>query len=556
MDKWNAGPVPARRAGYVEIDDPREQAQAGGFKGSSGGRLWAIFLATSVGALLLLVSQRGPAVASLRSVEPPAPDAGLPFATVSHPMPPSPLWGVVSRPYPTGAWWTNLVVGEGDGAVGALPYGVQCVPAGIQVSYGASRRLALSLSVTDIFAVDLRLAAAEPYLSRAVAAHDNLSVTMGYQLGGGGGSYSTPLVKGSPFITVVYTNSTPSISSDMHILRVEVLDRPRGAGPGELDGSLQLVTLGNYLQWLVYCSDPVHQLRTKETPAGDIASLTTGTPISGVVRVALVPLGNTEASVATLVDSLRTYPVGAQIEMVYHESVTKLEFSFATVSVPKHSNDTLLMLALPHHLQLFSKSSPLSPKLLNRSAYGPAYSMKGVLRPVLGKAWTLHYDLVSAGWTYDAEGVSYPTTVLNAIAGAMQAELNASLPQAAPDPYGFGKEAARMASLGLIAEYLGIAASSQAAVGTLRSLLQPWLTGANADPLVYDSTWGGLVTSDGLKDAQADFGNAWYNDHHFQYGYLIFAGAVLAHLSPGGLRRAEAAFVGSLVRRCVQDRIG
>ena len=29
-----------------------------------------------------------------------------------------------------------------------------------------------------------------------------------------------------------------------------------------------------------------------------------------------------------------------------------------------------------------------------------------------------------------------------------------------------------------------------------------------------------------------DFGNAWYNDHHFHYGYYIYAYAVLAAFDP------------------------
>lgn len=38
------------------------------------------------------------------------------------------------------------------------------------------------------------------------------------------------------------------------------------------------------------------------------------------------------------------------------------------------------------------------------------------------------------------------------------------------------------------------------------------------DLLVYDKTWGGIVTKDGLNDQNADFGNAWYNDHTYHYG--------------------------------------
>lgn len=33
------------------------------------------------------------------------------------------------------------MVGEGDGPVGVLPYAVKCVSAGVQLSYGAARRV-------------------------------------------------------------------------------------------------------------------------------------------------------------------------------------------------------------------------------------------------------------------------------------------------------------------------------------------------------------------------------------------------------------------------------
>ena len=49
---------------------------------------------------------------------------------------------------------------------------------------------------------------------------------------------------------------------------------------------------------------------------------------------------------------------------------------------------------------------------------------------------------------------------------------------------------------------------------------------------MYDKTWGGIVTKDGLNDQNADFGNAWYNDHTYHYGYLIYAAAVLTKFHP------------------------
>lgn len=33
----------------------------------------------------------------------------------------------------------------------------------------------------------------------------------------------------------------------------------------------------------------------------------------------------------------------------------------------------------------------------------------------------------------------------------------------------------------------------------------------------------------------ADFGNSYYNDHHYHWGYFIQAGAIIAHLDPSYL---------------------
>jgi hypothetical protein len=38
-----------------------------------------------------------------------ASDTGVPFVTAAHPLRPTALWGKLPPPYPTGAWFTNMV---------------------------------------------------------------------------------------------------------------------------------------------------------------------------------------------------------------------------------------------------------------------------------------------------------------------------------------------------------------------------------------------------------------------------------------------------------------
>ena len=82
------------------------------------------------------------------------------------------------------------------------------------------------------------------------------------------------------------------------------------------------------------------------------------------------------------------------------------------------------------------------------------------------------------------------------------------------DPYGFGKAVAKVARLALIAEEVGNATLAAKAVQGLRGALQPWLNGSNADAFVYDTTWKGLISSNGVESQDADFGNGWYNGEH------------------------------------------
>ncbi|CAJ1397085.1 unnamed protein product [Effrenium voratum] len=91
----------------------------------------------------------------------------------------------------------------------------------------------------------------------------------------------------------------------------------------------------------------------------------------------------------------------------------------------------------------------------------------------------------------------------------------------------------------------------------LSDTLEKWLDKGAATPFIYDKSWGGLVscgckyddcwggcapkcvndvsqpaTCPALHDVGYNFGNGFYNDHHFHYGYFIYSVAVLAKFRP------------------------
>jgi endo-1,3(4)-beta-glucanase len=89
----------------------------------------------------------------------------------------------------------------------------------------------------------------------------------------------------------------------------------------------------------------------------------------------------------------------------------------------------------------------------------------------------------------------------------------------------------------------------------LKAVLQTWAEGRQRHKIVYDNTWGGLVTSHAYhaNDIRLDYGNVLYNDHHFHYGYWVYAAAVLADLEPDYFDSREGQVVKSWVTSLIRD---
>ena len=117
-----------------------------------------------------------------------------------------------------------------------------------------------------------------------------------------------------------------------------------------------------------------------------------------------------------------------------------------------------------------------------------------------------------------------------AIREQLQAEA-ASLPAAPSDTYFGGKALARMANLLVIAQTLDQADTAAALLDTLSGQLLEWgdpqrCASADARCFVYDEQLRGVV---GLTPS---FGSEEFNDHHFHYGYFLYAAAVAVHADP------------------------
>ena len=61
-------------------------------------------------------------------------------------------------------------------------------------------------------------------------------------------------------------------------------------------------------------------------------------------------------------------------------------------------------------------------------------------------------------------------------------------------------------------------ALGQAGLQNLKNAFMRFVENRQQFPLVYDEVWGGVVSTQAYitGDPIADFGNTYYNDHHFQ----------------------------------------
>lgn len=72
---------------------------------------------------------------------------------------------------------------------------------------------------------------------------------------------------------------------------------------------------------------------------------------------------------------------------------------------------------------------------------------------------------------------------------------------------GFGKSISKLGRLALIGSEVGMdTAYVGSLVGMMKEYLAPWLQGTNPNALRYDKTYGGVVSTNGIKDQGADFG--------------------------------------------------
>ena len=327
------------------------------------------------------------------------------------------------------------------------------------------------------------------------------------------------------FITGIYSGLTPSLQTVGHAILSFQKTILSGAN------TKYKVSLNDGTTWLIYVF-PSGGSTFSLSQSG--SALVGSGQLNGYIQIAKVPIGDT-SSEAVYDASSGTYVTAMTLFGSTSGSTGTYGYNFTTGGVSK----PVLHFALPHHQASFNATTQNAAT----GIYLQSTTM-GKMRAYRGNQWTmtetLPTDILFLPSGTDVSNLS--GNVISAIRAAAQADIgiNVSGETNLNSQYFAGKAMAKYAEICLVAhDVLKDQALTAAGVTKLKAAFAVFANNQQQAPLCYENTWKGLVSTAGFSDPGADFGNTYYNDHHYHYGYFIYAAALLAHVDPTWLTPAS-----------------
>ncbi|KAJ7090384.1 glycoside hydrolase family 81 protein [Mycena belliarum] len=426
--------------------------------------------------------------------------------TVVNAAPPGPFFQDFKPPFPTTGWWVGYAAAPSQDSVvaGPFPYMSRALDTGIQFGISNTRTFD-GTSVIQTTQMDWEASYVQnpnTHASHKATAWDTQSVTVKYFASSDVG-FTTYLVPGSPYMTLNYNAATILLTSrNGNILSIN--GQNIGNSPVSVTGTRFTVTnsAGTYV---VYSLGGSISLSASQT------TLTGSSIFTGVIRLARVTAEST--SQAVLDQYSANYPIGVALDYTFSGDTSVMSFTYNVVG----NAANLLHLSWPHH-----RKRLVNPNLITGLSY---LTTKGHMKPVIGNVWKLSYALPTITWLPPRDPQA---SCIQQIIQALEYEI-AHLTVAVPgDFYYWGKSFQATARLALIADHLGRQDLIPAALTVMKQSFAYWTFTNQTTYAAYETAWGGVVNGPGATDPNVDFGNGYYNDHHFHYGYMLHGAAVLA----------------------------
>ncbi|OAL53731.1 endo-1,3(4)-beta-glucanase 1 precursor [Pyrenochaeta sp. DS3sAY3a] len=359
-----------------------------------------------------------------------------------------------------------------------------------------------------------------------------------------------PVVQGMSFVTAGYRNASPVIQTGgkgfVEVLGPYTIGRTTKFRVKDMDGR----------PWLIYVN-PVPGLEYDGTRfiRLDANTIAGAAGFKGTIQVAKNPLG---AEGEALYDkACGAFVCEAKITASAPDSRAVYSFTYTKIG-----DSPLLMFLLPHHVQSLDPDlrRSLTRLKLRTTTKGMATAIwadkLSFLEPALPTS--MHFG----PWHPSAPGTKprYPPETLSLIAAVAERDLRRAMTEPIPQTsmYYAGKSLARFATLlWVLHDVLGADALVAPGLAKLKLEMGRYISNQQLHPLYYDDSWKGIVSNAGFSDPGADFGNTYYNDHHFHFGYFVYASAVIAYIDPSWLAQGDnRAWTNMLVKDFAESDYG
>jgi endoglucanase Acf2 len=390
---------------------------------------------------------------------------------------------------PTNRWFSGLVFGDAPQPVFPLPLAFSLTGAGfdfgVPIVQSGADTIAAGPS-TDVSA------AFPTAVTTTVVAYDDASVTIELTDAADTALGTVIVAEGSPLVSVTaetattITLTTPPVpASEDGVFRTTIAEREYGmVGDASVDGSRLTLQDGDTVTWFAVPDG---------STADDLAS--SANPVTGVTAASAIAGSEATTSLA--------YATGG-------------------------SDDTLLAL-LPHQYDALAAPGADACDL------GTYESVYGTMHLCAGRELAWSAPTVDPSGALALDGLSDST--LESIRAQLALDVDA--PEELPDDTYFGGKALyRLANLLQIATELGEDHAAETARTRLVDALSDWTTADRCETestrcFVYDPEAKGIVGK------VASFGSDEFNDHHFHYGYLLYAAAIAVQDDPSLQQRLQ-----------------
>lgn len=392
---------------------------------------------------------------------------------------------------PTNNWYGSLVFSEDPLPIFAHPLIFRPTATGFEMGVPGitSTRETLFGSHAPSLTVDLQST------QYRFAKYDDLSVTIEYLYNRSSPLATVKITRGSPYVFVALVDDT----------KVTVKSQK---GFTQSGGSSLYATPQN---------DKPYSYAVKTSEKSELQN---GSINSQAKKNSMIALFATLEG-----DDLSRFSAGAEspiekTEVSYELSIDAVRTKFRVITT---DNKPTIFSSLPHH-------AISSPEILQANYE----SLYGRMIVNSGNEFISEQPLRRPPVNLSLTNLSKENS--SALISQVKADIAQTTPLQKTDTYFGGKELYRAANLLMLAQQLNLQDDAKIIYGKLSPALDDWLdlktdSTENSRYFYYDTTIKGLV------GVEPSFGSEEFNDHHFHYGYFIYAASIAAQYDKGFLMK-------------------